>query len=60
MSGSEQHRNAYREEARLRKRLRILGMCSYTEYCDYLFSPEGSRNELMHMIDVVISIRYLL
>lgn len=40
-------------EARLRKRLRVLGMRSYSEYCDYLFSPEGARNELMHMIDVV-------
>lgn len=40
-------------EARLRKRLRILGMHSYSEYCDYLFSPEGARDELIHMIDVV-------
>jgi chemotaxis protein methyltransferase CheR len=40
-------------EARLMKRLHALGMHSYTEYCDYLFSPEGIRNELMHMIDVV-------
>jgi chemotaxis protein methyltransferase CheR len=40
-------------EARLRKRLRALGMHSYCEYCDYLFSPEGARNELTHMIDVV-------
>lgn len=40
-------------EARLRKRLRILGMHSYSEYCDYLFSPDGARNELIQMIDVV-------
>jgi len=40
-------------EARLRKRLRVLGMHSYTEYCDYLFSPEGTLNELIQMIDVV-------
>ncbi len=40
-------------EARLRKRLRVLGMHSYTEYCDYLFSPEGAQNELVHMIDVI-------
>jgi len=40
-------------EARLRKRLRVLGMHSYTEYCDYLFSPEGAQNELIHMIDVI-------
>lgn len=40
-------------EARLRKRLRILGMHSYSEYCDHLFSPEGTKTELIHMIDVV-------
>lgn len=40
-------------EARLRKRLRVLGMHSYSEYCDYLFSPEGIENELIHMINVV-------
>jgi len=40
-------------EARLRKRLRVLGMHSYSEYCDFLFSPEGARCELIHMIDVV-------
>lgn len=40
-------------EARLRKRLRWLGLGSFEEYCDYLFSPEGMANELIHMIDVV-------
>jgi chemotaxis protein methyltransferase CheR len=40
-------------ESRLRRRLRVLGMNSYSEYCDYLFSPEGTQNELIHMIDVV-------
>jgi chemotaxis protein methyltransferase CheR len=40
-------------ESRLRRRLRVLGMHSYSEYCDYLFSPEGAQNELIHMIDVV-------
>ncbi|MBI5740179.1 MAG: protein-glutamate O-methyltransferase [Nitrospirae bacterium] len=40
-------------ESRLRKRLRVLGMRSYSEYCDYLFSPEGTNSELVHMIDVV-------
>jgi chemotaxis protein methyltransferase CheR len=40
-------------EARLRKRLRELGLNSFTEYCDYVFSPEGSNDELIHMIDVV-------
>jgi chemotaxis protein methyltransferase CheR len=40
-------------EARLRKRLRELGIGSFSEYCDYLFSPEGTDSELVHMIDVV-------
>jgi len=40
-------------EARLRKRLRSLDMESFSEYCDYLFSPRGVKNELIHMIDVV-------
>lgn len=40
-------------EARLRKRLRSLGIGSFSEYCDYLFSPEGMALELLHMLDVV-------
>ncbi|HAM53444.1 MAG TPA: chemotaxis protein CheR [Nitrospiraceae bacterium] len=40
-------------EARLRKRLRELGMYSFREYCDYLFSEEGMGYELTPMIDVV-------
>jgi len=40
-------------ESRLMKRLRVLGMDSYKRYCDYLLSPEGMENELVHMIDVV-------
>lgn len=40
-------------EARLLKRLRKLGFRSFTEYCDYVFSPEGAEHELVHMIDVV-------
>ena len=40
-------------EGRLRKRLRVLGMQSFKGYCDYLFSPEGQNNEMVHMIDVV-------
>ncbi len=40
-------------EARLQKRLRTLGVSSFGEYCNYLFSPEGVANELVHMIDVV-------
>jgi chemotaxis protein methyltransferase CheR len=40
-------------EARLVKRLRAIGLSTFGEYCNYLFSPEGVANELVHMIDVV-------
>jgi chemotaxis protein methyltransferase CheR len=40
-------------QARLQKRLWKLGLTSFDEYCDYLFSSEGMENELAHMIDVV-------
>jgi chemotaxis protein methyltransferase CheR len=40
-------------EGRLQKRLRSLKMRSFSQYCDYLFSPQGIENELIHMIDQV-------
>lgn len=40
-------------ESRLQKRLRILGLESFEEYGEYLFSPEGLSRELAHMIDNV-------
>jgi chemotaxis protein methyltransferase CheR len=40
-------------ETKLRKRLRALGMRSFTDYCKYLFSPEGGKTELIQMIDTV-------
>ena len=40
-------------ESRLKKRLRMLGIKSFRDYCDYLLSPAGIENELIHMIDVV-------
>lgn len=40
-------------ECRLQKRLRILGLKVFSEYCDYLFSNEGIESELVHMIDMV-------
>lgn len=40
-------------EARLHKRLRMLGFSNYTAYCDYLFSPRGLENELIDLIDTV-------
>jgi chemotaxis protein methyltransferase CheR len=40
-------------ESRLQKRLRSLGLASFTEYCEFLFdSPEGE-SELVQMIDAV-------
>ncbi len=40
-------------EGRLRKRLRTLYMDSYTQYCDYLFSPKGMDTELDYFINEV-------
>jgi len=40
-------------EARLRKRLRELGMKSFREYCDYLFGNGNMERELIQMIDAV-------
>ncbi len=40
-------------EARLRKRLKTLGISSLHEYCGYLFSEAGRRTELVQMIDVI-------
>lgn len=40
-------------EARLRKRLRGLGLTTYGQYCDYLFGPGSGEGELVNLIDVV-------
>ncbi len=40
-------------EARLQKRLRKLDLSSFSQYCDYLFSPKGREEELTDMIDQV-------
>lgn len=40
-------------ESRLQKRIKNLSMKSYSEYCNYVFSPKGMKNELIHMIDAV-------
>lgn len=40
-------------EGRLQKRLKILTLDSFEEYGRYVFSPEGQRDELIHLIDVV-------
>lgn len=40
-------------ESRLHKRLRVLKLNDFSEYCDYLFSDMGMRQEFPFMIDVV-------
>ena len=40
-------------EARLQKRLRVLEMKGFTDYCAFVFSPEGLESELVHLIDVI-------
>lgn len=40
-------------QSRFQKRLRALGMHSYKEYCDYVFSEKGHEQERRHLIDVV-------
>ncbi len=40
-------------EARLQKRLRTLGMSGYRQYYEFLFSPQGLDEELVHLIDVI-------
>lgn len=38
---------------RLTKRLRVLSLSSFSEYCDFLFSPEGQEEEMVHLINVI-------
>lgn len=40
-------------QSRLQKRLKELKILSYKEYADYVFSPEGQKKEIIHMLDVV-------
>jgi chemotaxis protein methyltransferase CheR len=40
-------------EGRLRRRLKALAIDSYRDYCAYVFSDRGSKDELVHLIDVV-------
>ncbi|NTU42169.1 MAG: protein-glutamate O-methyltransferase [Nitrospirales bacterium] len=40
-------------EARLSKRMKLLGIIGFRSYCDYLFSNKGLAEELRHMIDVI-------
>ncbi len=40
-------------EGRIRRRLKERAIPSFDDYCDYLFSAEGLKDELVHLIDVV-------
>ncbi len=40
-------------ESRLGKRLKDLRIHTFRDYCEYLFSPQGMQEELVHMIDMV-------
>jgi chemotaxis protein methyltransferase CheR len=40
-------------EVRIKRRLKILNLTSYGQYCDYLFGQAGLKNEINHLIDVV-------
>ncbi|MDR3568216.1 MAG: protein-glutamate O-methyltransferase [Syntrophobacteraceae bacterium] len=40
-------------EGRIRKRLRVLNIDCFEDYCDHIFNSGGSGQELIHMIDVV-------
>jgi len=40
-------------ESRLQKRLRLLKYPTFSQYIDFVFSDEGARSELYHMIDAV-------
>jgi chemotaxis protein methyltransferase CheR len=44
-------------EGRVKRRLKSLNLCSYSEYCDRIFGHDGTRNEqgdeIVHLIDVV-------
>jgi chemotaxis protein methyltransferase CheR len=40
-------------EVRIKRRLKVLDLPSYKEYCNFLFSPAGLKDELIHLIDVV-------
>lgn len=40
-------------QARLQKRMRLLGLSSFDDYYDFVFSEKGRDTELRHMIDVI-------
>lgn len=40
-------------ELRIKRRVRSLHLESFAQYCDYLFSPQGHKDEIVHLLDVV-------
>jgi len=40
-------------QSRLQKRLRVLNIPDFKHYTDYVLSPQGQQEELVHMLDVV-------
>lgn len=40
-------------QGRLQKRLRLLGLSSFSAYADFVFSAKGMEEEIFHMIDAV-------
>ena len=40
-------------EIRIRRRLRNLDITSFSDYCKYVFGPDGGETELVHLIDAV-------
>lgn len=40
-------------EGRLRRRLRVTGIASFDDYCDYLFKQDGMASEQVYLIDAV-------
>ncbi len=40
-------------ESRLNKKVKSLGLHSYHEFVDYIFSEEGKREELFHVVDLI-------
>ncbi len=40
-------------EARLRRRMGQAGFQGLEQYLDYVFSPDGQRRELVHMVDII-------
>ncbi len=40
-------------ETRLRRRLRVLGMTSFTDYVNRIFGPNADQDEIVHLIDAI-------